>query len=86
MGEALNRAKPWQAMDYFTAACIIVPKWDERCEGTMTEPTERRRVRPTEDDRREIAKRVFDALCAKFPEKYVALVQPRDDPTPAVEA
>jgi hypothetical protein len=51
----------------------------------MTEPTERRRGL-TEDDRLEIAKRIFDALCAKFPEKYVALVQPRGDPTPLIEA
>jgi hypothetical protein len=32
------------------------------------------------DDRRAIAKRVFDALCEKYPEKYVALIQPRDEP------
>jgi hypothetical protein len=56
-----------------------------RCEGTMTEPAERNRARLPDDDRREIAKRIFDALCAKFPEKYVALVQPGDIPTPAVE-
>ena len=51
----------------------------------MTEPVDRNRPRLPENDRREIAKRIFDALCAKFPEKYVALVQPGDDPTPAVE-
>jgi hypothetical protein len=47
----------------------------------MTELAERNRPRLPENDRREIAKRIFDALCAKFPEKYVALVQPRGDPT-----
>ena len=48
----------------------------------MTEQAERNRPRLPENDRREIAKRIFDALCAKFPEKYVALVQPRGDPNP----
>jgi hypothetical protein len=28
--------------------------------------------------RRAIGKRVFDALCEKFPDKYIALIQPRD--------
>jgi hypothetical protein len=34
------------------------------------------------EDRRVVARRVFDALCAHYPEKYVVLVQPRasDDP------
>jgi hypothetical protein len=27
-----------------------------------------------------IAKRVFDALCARFPRKYIALIQPRSVP------
>jgi hypothetical protein len=27
-----------------------------------------------------VAKRVFDALCARFPDKYVALIQPRSVP------
>ena len=31
-----------------------------------------------EKDRREIAKRVFDALSAAYPEKRHALVQPRE--------
>jgi hypothetical protein len=35
----------------------------------------------TQNDRRDIAKRVFDGLCAKYPEKYIALVQP-PDPVP----
>jgi hypothetical protein len=52
----------------------------------MTEPAERNRPRLPENDRREIAKRIFDALCAEFPEKYVALVQPRRDPNPPIEA
>ena len=33
----------------------------------MTEIAERNRPRLPENDRREIAKRIFDALCAKFP-------------------
>jgi hypothetical protein len=46
----------------------------------MTKPDDR--PRPADNDRREIAKRIFDALCAHYPQKYVALVQPRD-PVPA---
>ena len=52
----------------------------------MMKLAERNRPRLPENDRREIAKRIFDALCAKFLEKYVALVQPRGDPTPLIEA
>ena len=29
------------------------------------------------EDRQVVARRVFDALCARFPDKYVALIQPR---------
>ena len=29
------------------------------------------------EDRHVVARRVFDALCARFPDKYVALIQPR---------
>jgi hypothetical protein len=28
--------------------------------------------------RRVVARDVFDALCAQYPDKYVALIQPRD--------
>ena len=49
---------------------------------SCTELAERNRPRLPENDRREIAKHIFDALCAKIPEKYVALVQPRGDPNP----
>ena len=42
----------------------------------MTKPADRTRL--ADNDRREIAKRIFDALCAHYPQKYVALVQPRD--------
>ena len=31
-----------------------------------------------QSDRRAVAKRVFDALCAQFPDKYIALIQPPD--------
>ena len=41
-------------------------------------PTKNDRTQSAVKDRREIAKRVFDALCAAYPEKYIALVQPRD--------
>jgi len=30
------------------------------------------------DDRRAVARRLFDALCAQYPDKYIALIQPRD--------
>ena len=35
--------------------------------------------------RRIVAKRLFDALCAAYPDKYIALIQPReaDAPLPA---
>jgi hypothetical protein len=36
--------------------------------------------------RAEIARRLFDAMCAQFPDKYIALIQPRevaDDRLPA---
>ena len=36
---------------------------------TQEAKTERRRL---------VARRVFEALCAQYPEKYVALVQPGD--------
>ena len=34
------------------------------------------------EDRRVVARRVFDALCTHYPDKYVVLVQPHllDDP------
>jgi len=49
----------------------------------VTQPAQNQRKQPAEDGRRDIAKRVFEALCAKFPEKYIALVHP-PDPVPAV--
>ena len=30
------------------------------------------------DDRRAVARRLFDALCAQYPDKYIALLQPPD--------
>ena len=30
------------------------------------------------EERRVIARQVFDALCAQHPDKYIALIQPRD--------
>ena len=36
---------------------------------TQEAKTERRRL---------VARRVFEALCAQYPEKYIALVQPGD--------
>jgi hypothetical protein len=44
--------------------------------ASMTKPADRTRL--ADNDRREIAKRIFDALCTHYPQKYVALVQPRD--------
>ena len=29
------------------------------------------------EDRSVVAKRIFDALCAQYPEKYITLIQPR---------
>ena len=49
----------------------------------MTQSADSEPAQPPEKDRREIAKRIFDALCEKFPQKYVALIQPRE-PIPAV--
>ena len=49
----------------------------------MTQSADSEPARPPEKDRREIAKRIFDALWEKFPQKYVALIQPRE-PIPAV--
>jgi hypothetical protein len=43
----------------------------------MTQPADNEPARPPVKERREIAKRIFDALCEKFPQKYVALIQPR---------
>jgi hypothetical protein len=48
----------------------------------MTQSARSERARLPEKDRREIAKRIFDALCAQYPEKYVALIQPRDPAAP----
>jgi hypothetical protein len=53
-------------MDYFMATCIVVPKWDERFEGIMTEPTERRRGL-TEDDRLKIANASSMRCARNFP-------------------
>ena len=30
------------------------------------------------EDRSIVARRLFDALCAQYPDKYIALIQPRD--------
>jgi hypothetical protein len=39
------------------------------------------------EERRVIAKRLFDALCAQYPDKYIALIQPRDgDDRPSAPA
>jgi hypothetical protein len=44
--------------------------------ASVTKPADRPRL--ADNDRREIAKRIFDELCAQYPQKYIALVQPRD--------
>jgi hypothetical protein len=33
---------------------------------------------PPKDERREIARRLFKALCTKFPDRYVILIESRD--------
>jgi hypothetical protein len=56
-----------KAMDCSAELCHGNPIW----EPTMTQPL-------TLDDQRAIARRLFEALCAKYPERYIALIQPRD--------
>ena len=34
------------------------------------------------EDRRIVAKRLFDALCATYSDKYIALIQPREADAP----
>ena len=43
----------------------------------MTDSATDDRPQMAEKNRREIAKRIFDALCAKYPQKYIMLVQPQ---------
>ncbi len=38
---------------------------------------------PSKDDRRDIARRLFKALCARFPDRYVILIESRDDASQA---
>ena len=38
------------------------------------------RQRAEIEDRCVVARRLFDALCSKYPDKYIALVLPRDGP------
>ena len=56
-----------KVMDCSAELCHGNPIW----EPTMTQPL-------TLDDQRAIARRLFEALCAKYPERYIALIQPRD--------
>ena len=74
-------------MDYFAVSCMdCLGDFVWKALGwryTVTYPAQNQRKQQAENDRREIAKRVFDALCARYPDKYIALVQPRD-PIPAV--
>ena len=51
----------------------------------MTDSANDDRPQMAEKNRREIAKRIFDTLCAKYPEKYITLVQPQT-PIPAVSS
>ena len=76
-------------LDYFEVSCMSCPCGivveSLGMEGTMTQSEENRRARLPDKDRREVAKRIFDALCVKYPEKYIALVQPGEPvaPTPS---
>jgi hypothetical protein len=38
------------------------------------------RQRAEIENRCVVARRLFDALCSKYPDKYIALVLPRDGP------
>jgi hypothetical protein len=40
------------------------------------------------EDRRVVARRLFEALCVRYPDKYIALIQPRDvvNEPPAAES
>ena len=35
---------------------------------------------PAKDERRDIARRLFKALCTRFPDRYVILIDSRDAP------
>ena len=35
---------------------------------------------PPKDERRDIARRLFKALCTRFPDRYVILIESRDAP------
>ena len=62
-------------MDNFQLWCTSAG-WGS-CVDSLWKQTHADEERPDDvKDRREIAKRVFDALCAAYPEKYIALVQP----------
>jgi hypothetical protein len=38
------------------------------------------------EDRRIVAKRLFDALCAAYSDKYITLIQPREPDAPCPPA
>lgn len=75
-------------LDYFEVSCMGCfgdHVWTA-CGGTpMTQSANDDRPQKAEKNRREIAKRIFDALCAKYPEKYIMLVQPQT-PIPAISS
>jgi hypothetical protein len=48
-----------------------------RTEPVMTKPA------AEIEDRRVVAKRCFDALCAAYPDKYITLIQPREADAPS---
>ena len=70
-------AKRRRIVDSFAVPCMC-QNGTEGVRAPMTKSAKSERARPPDKDRREIAKRIFDALCSKYPEKYIALVQPRD--------
>ena len=75
-------------LDYFEVSgmgCFRDRVWTACGDTPMTDSANDDRPQMAEKNRREIAKRIFDTLCAKYPEKYIMLVQPQT-PIPAVSS
>ena len=58
----------WQIVD-ISEESWLVKTWDGEQSNDTGSQDERRRL---------VARRVFEALCAQYPEKYIALVQSGD--------
>jgi hypothetical protein len=67
-----NKARRWHLVDFSKES---VQDWLGGKDGTKLMMS---RHEPAED-RSAIALRLFVALCAQYPDKYIALIQPRDN-------